>query len=169
VNTLSFTLTDDGPGFVLLVDGEPIGPNLSIPYYDIDGDLPNYWDVRDPLYEELRVLGMCCCGEQGCGHVRCRVVRSEYTVTLRDFRSEFESHRWEDAESPPVIVLSRANYDAVVAKMTALARELTGRPAQQTPPCGPEPAHPARSEAPRAPRALRQVFGWLRARGGHGR
>lgn len=122
MNTLAFrTTNENGLSFELLVDGRPLGElvgagDLAIPFWDVVDDLPRWpphGESRDP---DIRIVCCCSCGEYGCGHTQCRVVREGDVVVLRDF----------DFDASPegrrqVFRFPTANYDAVVAEIVALA------------------------------------------------
>jgi hypothetical protein len=123
--------SDNGLSFDLLVDGVPLGEvlgdgNEGLPYWIVEDDLP-YWPPhgtpRDPEY---RIVTVCSCGEYGCGHTRCRVIRTADTVTLRDFAGDVPA----DAAAR-VLTFSRSDYDRVVSGIVAETRhwrERNGEP-----------------------------------------
>jgi hypothetical protein len=123
MNTLAFRTTEEnGLSFELLVDGLPLGElvgaqDMAIPFWIIEDDLP-YWpphgERRDP---EIRIVCCCSCGEYGCGHTRCRVIREGDEVVFQDF----------DLDASPegrrkVFRFSAENYQAVVSEIVARAR-----------------------------------------------
>jgi len=113
----------NGLSFDLLVDGVALGEvlgdgNEGIPYWIVEDDLP-YWPPhgtsRDPDY---RIVTVCSCGEYGCGHSRCRVIRAAETVTLCDFDGDIGSDAADRVFSFP-----RSDYDRVVSGIVAEARQ----------------------------------------------
>jgi hypothetical protein len=113
---------DNGTSFDLLVDGVALGEllgdgNDGIPYWIVEDDLP-YWPPhgtpRDPDY---RIVTVCSCGEYGCGHSRCRVIKTADTVTLRDFAGDVGANG-----AARVFTFSRSDYDQVVSGIVAEAR-----------------------------------------------
>ena len=122
MNTLAFRTTDEnGLSFELLVDDRPLGEligagNWAIPFWDVEDDLPRWpphGENRDP---DIRIVCCCSCGEYGCGHTQCRVVRRGDAVVFRDF----------DFDASPegrrqVFRFPAANYDAIVAEIVARA------------------------------------------------
>jgi hypothetical protein len=123
MNTLSFRTTDEnGLSFELLVDGRPLGElvgaqDWAFPYWDVVDDLPR-WPRRGQSREpEVRIVCCCSCGEYGCGHTQCRVVREGNEVVFRDF--DFDT----SAEGRrQVFRFPAANYKAVVSEIVALAQ-----------------------------------------------
>src|SRR5437016_5491116 len=114
MNTLSFRCTEqNGLSFELLIDGRPLGElvgakDWAIPFWDVDDDLP-HWPPRGPNRDpEIRIVCCCSCGEYGCGHTRCRVIRERDEVVFRDF----------DLDASPegrrqIFRFPAANYQAV--------------------------------------------------------
>ena len=128
MNTLDYRCTEDnGLSFELLVDGQPLGElvgarDKAIPYWIIEADLPTippHGAAHDP---ELRIVAVCSCGEYGCGHTRCRVIRSQGVVVFRDFELDCSPEgRLKE------FTFSRANYEAVIATIVAKVRDLRGQ------------------------------------------
>jgi len=123
MSALSFRSSpDNGLSFDLLVDGVALGEvladgNEGIPYWIVEDDLP-YWPPhgtpRDPDY---RIVTVCSCGEYGCGHTRCRVIKTPDTVTLRDFAGDVGADG-----AAKVLTFSRSDYDHVVSAVVAETR-----------------------------------------------
>lgn len=118
MNTLTFRTTDDnGLSFELLVNGRPLGElvgaqDWAIPFWIVEDDLPHSppnGESRDP---EVRIVCCCSCGEYGCGHTQCRVVREGDEVVFRDF--EFDA---SPEGRRQVFRFSAANYQAVVSEI----------------------------------------------------
>ena len=129
MNTLSFRCTDDnGLSFELLVDGRPLGElvgaqNWAIPYWDVDDDLP-YWPPHGPGRDrDIRIVCCCSCGEYGCGHTYCRVIREGEEVVFREFGSDASGEGRRQ-----VFRFTAANYQAVVTAIVARARSEPGHP-----------------------------------------
>lgn len=121
------TNNDNGLSFELLVDGQPLGTlvgakDTSIPYWIIENDLPNVPPQGQPLDPDLRIVAVCSCGEYGCGHTECRVIRGEDSVVFRDF--DMDCSR-EGRMSQ--FTFSRANYDRVVSEIVKRAQERKAR------------------------------------------
>ncbi len=119
MNKLSFRATDDnGFSIELLIDGQPLSKlypddeETKIPYYYFESDLPRgYWWKDDP---SIRIIGVCTCGEGGCGRTECRVVREGDVVVFRDISSCVNPHYPEKNDGKEFRVTS-ANYDSVIA------------------------------------------------------
>jgi hypothetical protein len=130
MNKHGYRCTDEnGLSFERLVDGEPLGQlvgarDTAIPYWIIEDDLPYYpphWETHDP---EIRIVAVCSCGEYGCGHTQCRVIRSEASVILREFDMDCTAEgRQRQFE------IARDSYDFVVSQIVAKAREQRDRDA----------------------------------------
>jgi hypothetical protein len=130
MNTLGYRcIEDNGLSFELLVDGQPLGilvgaGDTAIPYWIVEGDLPYFPPNSATRDRDLRIVAVCSCGEYGCGHTRCRVVRSEQSVVFRDF----------DLNCNPggrlkQLTFSKSNYESVVSEIVARARERRDRDA----------------------------------------
>jgi hypothetical protein len=135
MNILSYDCTDaNGGSFALLVDGQPLAAltgslDREVPLYLIEeDDLPRPtdsavlpWLANIPHYRghlvELRVVGVCSCGEQGCGCTVCRVVRDGDLVVLLDALGSGIA-----AVSEKEYRFSRANFEAVVKGIRDHAR-----------------------------------------------
>jgi hypothetical protein len=122
--TLGYRCTDaNGLSFELLVDGRPLGNvvgarDTAIPYWIVRDELP-YWPPDGPqLDPDIRIVCACSCGEYGCGHTQCRVVRKGDEVVFCDFDCDVSAEG-----SKKEFRFSRANYDAVVAEIVTHARE----------------------------------------------
>lgn len=125
MNTLSYRCTDDnGLSFELLVDGQPLGERVSsthaaIPYWIIETGLPHLTEAEP----DVRMVAVCSCGEYGCGHTRCRVVRDGDVVLFYDFDLDIRTKGRGE-----VFEFARSNYDEVVSEIVRLAsRERIGR------------------------------------------
>jgi hypothetical protein len=123
MNTLSYRCTEgNGLSFELLVDGRPLGDlvgaqDWAIPFWDVVDDLPRSPPHGPSLDPEIRIVCCCSCGEYGCGHTQCRVVREGDEVVFRDF----------DFDASPegrrlVFRFLAVNYEAVVSEIVARAR-----------------------------------------------
>jgi hypothetical protein len=135
MNVLSYERSDaNGGSFTLLVDGRPLaalhgGMDREVPFYLAEeDDLPRptdsavlQWVSNVPPYRErmaeVRVVGVCDCGEQGCGGTVCRVVRDGEAVVLRDISGSGIA-----AVSGTEYRFSEANYQAVVKEIWQHAR-----------------------------------------------
>lgn len=124
--------TENGLSFELLVDGVALGEvlgdgNEGIPYWIVEDDLP-YWPPHGaPRESEYRIVTVCCCGEYGCGHTRCRVIKASDTVTLRDFAGDVAA-----AGGARILTFSRSGYEQVVGEIVARSRRqkaMSGGPA----------------------------------------
>jgi hypothetical protein len=123
MNVLDYRTSElNGLSFELLVDGQPLGElvgswDTEIPYYFISDDLPYYPPIGEDHDSEFRIISLCHCGEFGCGHTKCRVIKGEDTVVFRDFDVNTTSVEG----SRRVFEFPRSNYDAVVADIVQKA------------------------------------------------
>lgn len=125
MNVLDYRTSDEnGLSFALLVDGQPLGDligatEIEIPYWYFNDDLPPY-----PYWEEpdRRIVTVCSCGDDGCSHTDCRVIKEDAIVVFRDFVSDV-SHEGRQK----IFQFSRSNYDAVVAAIIREANEYAER------------------------------------------
>ena len=85
LNNLDYrTTTDNDLSFELLVDGKLIerlelGDNRAIPYWLFEkDDLPSYFNHYRQREEHL--LGVCSCGESGCGSAGCVIEKDSECV-----------------------------------------------------------------------------------------
>lgn len=121
-NQLDFCVTEaNGLSIELLVNGELIdrleeGGNRAIPYFYFEDDLPNYFNYFRGRKEFL--LGVCSCGESGCGAAGCVVVKDDEYVFFRElFVDGYEFPK--DFE----FKFARANYDEVVERILSIVNE----------------------------------------------
>jgi hypothetical protein len=122
----------NGGSFTLLVDGQPLaaltgGMDREIPFYLVEEeDLPRptdsavlQWVSNVPRYRgqlaDVRLVGVCSCGEQSCGSTVCRVVREDNAVVFRDLLGSGIAAETEYR-------FSQANYKAVVKEIRQHAR-----------------------------------------------
>jgi hypothetical protein len=123
MNTLAFRTTEEnGLSFELLVDGRPLGElveaqNWAIPFWDVVDDLPLWPPHGESLDPTIRIVCCCSCGEYGCGHTQCRVVREGDEVVFRDFNFDASPNGRRR-----VFRFAAANYDSAVSQIVALAR-----------------------------------------------
>lgn len=88
---LSFRCTEENDlSFELLVDGVPLGElvgasDFSFPYWLVRSGLPRASELGEPDEVDVLIVCVCGCGEYGCGHTRCRAVRSNGDVILSEF------------------------------------------------------------------------------------
>jgi len=124
MNQLAFRRTDDnGLSFELLVDGEPLGDLIgaqdsAIPYWLIDNDLPGLPPQSASTEPELRIVTVCSCGEYGCAHTRCRVIRSKDSVTFCDFDVDCSADGRQKQ-----FTFARSNYDQVIREIVRETHE----------------------------------------------
>lgn len=108
--------------FELLIDDETvdklIGDEKAIPYYffeDNDVDLPTFFDYEN---KKFHVIGVCTCGDIGCGSTNCEIEKNENSVNLqvifpagykpqKDFKFKF----------------LRENYDSIIDEIKKRAKE----------------------------------------------
>ena len=120
MNVLSYKITEDnGLSFELLVDGELLrelidSPNGPLPFWLFLSEKD--WPAFDTRSEELasgsRIVTVCSCGEAGCGHSECEILREGETVVFRNFKIEV-SPKAKDKE----FRFPAENYDAVFAEI----------------------------------------------------
>ena len=124
MNELAYRRTDEnGLSFELLVDGDRLGDlvgaqDAAIPYWIIDDDLPYFPPQGASHHPELRIVAVCSCGEYGCGHTQCRVIRADDSVVFRDFDMDCtpDGHRKQ-------FTFARDNYDHVIAQIVDDAQQ----------------------------------------------
>lgn len=81
--------------------------NKAIPFYDFEtSELPHYYSEFEGF--ELYVLGVCSCGNEGCGSAVCEIVREKDYVVFRNFR--YGHSLPKDAE----FKFTNENYDSVM-------------------------------------------------------
>lgn len=109
--------------FELVIDGEPIenfiGEDKSIPYYYFDGDENDLPLQRNFENRKLYLLGVCICGESGCGSTECEVEKNQDSVELKVFYPSW-------GYQPPKEIkfrFSRENYDSVISEIRERAKE----------------------------------------------
>ncbi len=108
--------------FELLIDGEPIekliGDEKAIPYYffeENDTDLTTFFDYENKKYH---VVGICACGDAGCGSTDCEIEKVENFVNLQViFRGGYKHPK--DLK----FKFSRENYDSVISEIKKRAKE----------------------------------------------
>ena len=125
MSVLSFTTSDEnGLSFDLLIDDVPlrnlVGGANGIPYWIFEGDLPYLplFGDSSAIEREERIVCVCSCGEYGCGHTSCRVIKDSDTVIFRDFDNMVSSEGQKKQ-----FRFSRQNYDAVVAEIVTASAE----------------------------------------------
>ena len=114
MNTLDIEIsTDDFPTFCLLVDGKPMADwlvdgNDEIPFWLVADGLPTWSYHKTSTDADVRIVTVCGCGEEGCGHSRCTVKREGDTVVFEDFQGDV------GAEAQTLrLVFRQTDYDAV--------------------------------------------------------
>jgi hypothetical protein len=124
MNTLSYRCTEDhGLSIELLLDGQSLVEfvelgdtttgDTSIPYYYFEGDLPlGYWGADDP---SIKCIGVCSCGQSGCGAAECRVVREGDVIVFRDFSGCVNPKFPEKHDGEKEFRITSDNYDSVIA------------------------------------------------------
>ena len=96
MNTLTLQFSENewyGASVALLVDGRPMADwlkdgNYGIPVWLLEQGLPLWWGVEDDSDADVREVTVCSCGEDGCGHSRCRVRVEGDTVIFEDFAGD---------------------------------------------------------------------------------
>jgi hypothetical protein len=123
MNKLTFRATDDnGLSFELLVDGLPLGElvgakDWAIPFWIVEDDLPRWPPHGESREPEVRIVCCCSCGEYGCGHTQCRVIRDGDEVVFRDFKFDASPEGQRQ-----VFRFAAINYQVVVSEIVALSR-----------------------------------------------
>lgn len=111
--------------FELLVDGELLGDlvgsqNTHFPYWIVEDNLPYF----PPLSPENRepdtfIVSVCDgCGEYGCGHTQCKILRNGNKIVFCAFQGELSSNA-EEKE----FCFSVENYESIVSQIVKLAKE----------------------------------------------
>ncbi len=121
-------LEDDYLSIELLIDEKPIeglaeSDNRAIPFYYFENDdLPHFYSEYEGF--ELYVLGVCSCGDAGCGSAECEIVQEKDWVVFRNFR--YGHSLLEDAE----FRFTHENYNSVIKAIVDEVRKYkltTGR------------------------------------------
>lgn len=124
MDQLDYTLSDEnGLSFELHVNGIPLGDligslDTAIPYWIIEDDLPYYPPRGKDREPETHIVTVCSCGEYGCGHARCRIIKAADVVTFCDFNGDVQSKNGQK-----VFQFSRTNYDEIVLAIVRATRE----------------------------------------------
>jgi hypothetical protein len=108
--------------FELLIDGETveklIGDEKAIPYFffdENDVDLPTFLDYQNKKYH---VIGICTCGDVGCGSTDCEIEKDENFVNLLVIFPSGYKHPKELK-----FTFSRENYDSVIIEIKKRAKK----------------------------------------------
>lgn len=122
LNQLSYQLINDGNGLSveLFVDDVSINKladsdNEAIPFWIFDNELPFLGTDKD---SDVRIVGVCVCGEYGCGNTRCRVIKEQDIVIFREF--------FVDSYTNPRNIefkFSSENYNSVISEIIKEVRE----------------------------------------------
>jgi hypothetical protein len=124
VATISYRCTEDnGLSFELLVNGQSLGTlvgarDTAFPYWIVEDGMPHRPPHGEPPDPEVCIVCVCSCGEYGCGHTQCRVVRDGEEVVFRGFDGDVSAEG-----STKEFRFSQANYEAVVAEIVCRAHE----------------------------------------------
>jgi hypothetical protein len=133
LNVLSFEKSEEnGLSFELVVDGEPLddlvgGATGGIPYWIIEDDLTHISASKTEAGEEPneRIVCVCSCGEYGCGHTRCRILKVDRLVVFSSFASIVSTEGRNKT-----FCFTRKNYDDLIAQIVAAASAQEGETAQ---------------------------------------
>lgn len=123
---LDYTCSDEnGLSFELRVNGTPLGDiigslDTAIPYWIVEDDLPYYPPRGKNREPETHIVTVCSCGEYGCGHARCRIIKAADVVTFCNFDGDVQGQ-----DGQKVFQFTRANYDEVISAMVCAARAHT--------------------------------------------
>ena len=128
MNTLSFRCTsENGLSFELLVDEQPLGvligsEHIAIPYWILDDGLPRPYSMNRT---DVRIVGVCSCGEHGCGRAQCLVACEADTIIFRNFQIDASdaANAVSLTERNIEFRFARANFDAVITEIARLASE----------------------------------------------
>ena len=127
LNKLSFQTEEENARrcilwFELLIDGETVenllGDEKAIPHYyfeDDGNDLPHFFDYENRKHH---LLGVCTCGNDGCGHIACEIEKSENFVVFRVYFYGSNKHP-KDVK----FKFSRENYDSAIGEIKRQAKE----------------------------------------------
>ncbi len=107
----------------LLIDGESIekfvGEDKAIPHYYFEGnenELPYYVNYQS---KKLHLLGVCICGDSGCGSTDCEIEKDQDYVELKVF---YPSGGYQPPEEIK-FRFARENYDSVISEIRRQAKE----------------------------------------------
>ena len=102
--------------FELIIDGIPVGQLLKtneneIPhwYFDKEEFSSYYSDFHKKTFH---LIGVCSCGESGCGQLGCEVVKEEDFIILENLFNDGFRYKPELK-----FTFSRGNYNEVIRKM----------------------------------------------------
>ncbi len=108
--------------FELLIDEKPISSlleanNKAIPYYYFEeNDLPSYF--HNYRSRQVYIIGVCSCGEGGCGESTCVLEKDEDFVIFKEiYKDGFEFPKDFSFK------FSQENYDSVISEIIKLAKE----------------------------------------------
>lgn len=109
--------------FELLIDGESIekyiGEDKAIPYYYFEEDTSDLPLQINYEGKKLYLLGVCICGDAGCGSNECEIVKDQNYV-------EFKVYYPPRGYQPPEEIkfrFARENYESVVSEIKRQAKE----------------------------------------------
>jgi hypothetical protein len=65
----------------------------SLPYWIFDDDLP-YYPPGEKENNSRRIIGVCSCGEYGCGNINCEIKETRENIEIFDFQGDVrKEHR----------------------------------------------------------------------------
>ena len=106
--------------FELVIDGIPLGQLLNTD----DNKIPRWYFEKEDLtsyYNDFRdktdyVIGVCSCGESGCGMLGCEVTKNDDVVEWKNIFNDGYDHA-----KNLKFRFARKNYDEVMQKIFAIA------------------------------------------------
>jgi hypothetical protein len=111
------TTNDRGLSIELLMDEQPFAklfpddPDTKIPYYYFEGDLPlGYWGNEDA---RIKRIGVCTCGEAGCGSTESLVTQEGDTLVFRNISSVINLNA-SDSGDGREFRITLSNYNSVI-------------------------------------------------------
>lgn len=119
INQLSFkTNTENGLSVELFIDGKSIDDIFNagdpmIPSWHFEDDLPYYPPYRKYATDFSRhLIGVCDCGEYGCGNINCHVEKHQGLVVWSDFKGDLPGN-----QSSPNFVFDEQQYVKTISEI----------------------------------------------------
>ena len=75
----------------------------------------------------IKCIGVCICGQSGCGAAECRVVREGDVVVFRDFSGNVNPKHEQKEKDGREFRVTAVNYDSVIADIMKQAADYQAR------------------------------------------
>ena len=125
MNQLSFkTNPENGLSVELFIDGKSINDLFDVgdpflPYWYFEDDLPYY--SPDRKYEtdlSRRLIGVCDCGEYGCGNLNCHVEQQNGLIVWSDFNGDVSGD-----QNVYIFVFDESQYVKTISEVVGMVDE----------------------------------------------